>query len=195
VQAITAGGIPCVEITLTVPGAVDVIRELAATCGDKVLIGAGTVLSAESARECIEAGAQFIVSPALNLQTIAAARDVGKVVLPGALTPTEVLTAWQAGADFVKVFPCGNVGGAKYIKSLKAPFPGIELVPTGGVNLATAADFLSAGAAALGVGAELVDAEALKLGRYEVVEENAAKFAAIVKLFRTGSGTRAAQAQ
>jgi 2-dehydro-3-deoxyphosphogluconate aldolase/(4S)-4-hydroxy-2-oxoglutarate aldolase len=158
-----------------------VIRDVANRFGADVLVGAGTVLDAETARACILAGAEFIVSPSLNLETIAMSHRYGKAVMPGALTPTEVLTAWQAGADFVKVFPCGNVGGAKYIKSLKAPFPQIEMIPTGGVSLATAAEFIQAGAAALGVGADLVDSKALKAGHLDVVTENARKFAAIVR--------------
>ncbi|HYG98533.1 MAG TPA: bifunctional 4-hydroxy-2-oxoglutarate aldolase/2-dehydro-3-deoxy-phosphogluconate aldolase [Terriglobales bacterium] len=191
VRAIREGGIPVVEITMTVPGAVEVIREVVREFGSEVLVGAGTVLDPETARACMLAGAEFIVSPALSISTIEIARRYGKVVMPGALTPTEVVTAWQAGADFVKVFPCGAVGGAKYIKSLKAPLPQVELVPTGGVNLTTAPDFLTAGAAALGVGAELVDAEALKSGRFEIVKENAEKFAALVAATRNSAARKA----
>jgi 2-dehydro-3-deoxyphosphogluconate aldolase/(4S)-4-hydroxy-2-oxoglutarate aldolase len=182
-EAVCRGGIPIVEITMTVPGAVEVIRELRKSAPE-VLIGAGTVLDADMARRCLDAGAQFLVSPGLNLQTIDLAVREGVLMMAGALTPTEVITAWKAGSDFVKVFPCGQVGGAKYIKALKGPLPQIPLVPTGGVNLATAAEFIAAGAAALGVGGELVQAEALKSGKPEIIVENARKFLMIVKQAR-----------
>jgi 2-dehydro-3-deoxyphosphogluconate aldolase / (4S)-4-hydroxy-2-oxoglutarate aldolase len=184
VAAIKAGGVPIVEITMTVPGAVDVIKEVASREGTEVLVGAGTVLDAETARACILAGAEFIVSPALNLDTIALCRRYSKVVAAGALTPTEVVTAWQAGADFVKVFPCDSVGGAKYLKSLKAPLPQIELIPTGGVSLTTAADFIKAGASALGVGSDLVDVKALREGQANLITERARQFVEIVKTAR-----------
>ena len=183
-DAVCQGGIPIVEITMTVPGAVDVIRELVKNCASDVLIGAGTVLNAEAARRCLDAGAQFLVSPGLNLKTVEFAVREGKLIMAGALTPTEVITAWDAGADFVKIFPCGQVGGAKYIKALKGPLPQIPLVPTGGVNLDTAAEFIEAGAAALGVGGELVQADALKSSKPEIIVENARKFLAIVKQAR-----------
>ena len=183
-DAVCQGGIPIVEITMTVPGAVDVIRELVKNCGSDVLIGAGTVLDPEAARRCLDAGAQFLVSPGLNLKTIELAVREGKLIMAGALTPTEVITAWDAGADFVKIFPCGQVGGAKYIKALKGPLPQIPLVPTGGVNLNTAAEFIEAGAAALGIGGELVQGEALKSNKPEIIIENARKFLAIVKQAR-----------
>jgi 2-dehydro-3-deoxyphosphogluconate aldolase / (4S)-4-hydroxy-2-oxoglutarate aldolase len=186
-QAVCDGGIPIVEITMTVPGAVDVIRELRKSAAASVLIGAGTVLDVEAARRCVDAGAQFLVSPGLNLPTVEFAVQNGTLMLAGALTPTEIITAWNAGSDFVKVFPCGQVGGAKYIKSLKGPFPEIPFVPTGGVNLNTAAEFIEAGAAALGVGGELVQADALKSGKSDVIVENARKFAAIVKQARAGA--------
>jgi 2-dehydro-3-deoxyphosphogluconate aldolase/(4S)-4-hydroxy-2-oxoglutarate aldolase len=183
-DAVCEGGIPIVEITMTVPNAVDVIRELRKSAGSNVLIGAGTVLNAEAARRCLDAGAQFLVSPGLNLKTVEFAGREDKLIMAGALTPTEVITAWEAGADFVKVFPCGQVGGAKYIKALKGPFPEVPLVPTGGVNLNTAAEFIEAGAAALGVGGELVQADALRSNKPEIVVENARKFLAIVKQTR-----------
>lgn len=184
VNAIKAGGIPIAEITMTVPGAIDVIRTLCHEFGSEVLVGAGTVLTADQAKECIAAGAEFVVSPALDLGTIEAVRAAGKLMCPGALTPTELVTAWKAGADFVKVFPCGNVGGAKYIKSLKAPFPQMRFIPTGGVSLTTAAEFLEAGAEALGVGADLVDTKALAVGDSAKVTDSARKYADIVKQFR-----------
>jgi 2-dehydro-3-deoxyphosphogluconate aldolase/(4S)-4-hydroxy-2-oxoglutarate aldolase len=180
-DAVCLGGIPIVEITMTVPGAIDVICELVKNCGSDVLVGAGTVLSADAARRCIEAGAEFLVSPGLNLQTVAFAAREGKLIMAGALTPTEVMAAWDAGADFIKVFPCGQIGGAKYIKALKGPFPQIPFIPTGGVNLNTAAEFLEAGCVALGIGGELVQPEALKANKPEIIAENARKFLAIVK--------------
>jgi 2-dehydro-3-deoxyphosphogluconate aldolase/(4S)-4-hydroxy-2-oxoglutarate aldolase len=183
-DAVCEGGIPIVEITMTVPGAVDVIRELTKNAGSQVLVGAGTVLNAEAARRCLDAGAQFLVSPGLNLQTVELAKQEGKLMMAGALTPTEVMAAWEAGADFVKIFPCGQVGGAKYIKALKGPFPQVPFVPTGGVSLSTAAEFIEAGAVALGVGGECVQAEALKANKPEIIVENARKFLAIVKQAR-----------
>src|SRR6059058_3892161 len=183
-DAVCQGGIPIVEITMTVPGALEVIRELAKNSASDVLVGAGTVLNREAARRCLDAGAQFLVSPGLNLQTVEFAVREEKLMMAGALTPTEVITAWEAGADFVKVFPCGQVGGAKYIKALKGPLPQVPLVPTGGVNLNTAAEFIEAGAAALGIGGELVRADALKSGKPEVIVENARKYLAIVKQAR-----------
>jgi 2-dehydro-3-deoxyphosphogluconate aldolase/(4S)-4-hydroxy-2-oxoglutarate aldolase len=183
-EAVRAGGIPIVEITMTVPGAIELIRELVRNCGHEVLIGAGTVTNAEAARRCIEAGAEFLVSPGLNRPMVDFALREGKLIMAGALTPTEVMAAWDAGADFIKIFPCGQVGGAKYIKSLKGPFPQIPFVPTGGVNLTTAAEFLEAGAVALGVGGELIQADALKANKPEVIAENARKFLAIVQRTR-----------
>jgi 2-dehydro-3-deoxyphosphogluconate aldolase / (4S)-4-hydroxy-2-oxoglutarate aldolase len=180
-DAVCEGGIPIVEITMTVPGAVEVIRELAKNSPADVLVGAGTVLNAEVARRCLDAGAQFLVSPGLNLQVIHLAVAEGKLMMAGALTPTEVITAWEAGSDLVKVFPCGQLGGAKYIKALRGPLPQVPLVPTGGVNLHTAAEFIEAGAAALGVGGELVRSDALRAGKPEVIVENARKFLAVVK--------------
>jgi 2-dehydro-3-deoxyphosphogluconate aldolase/(4S)-4-hydroxy-2-oxoglutarate aldolase len=180
-QAVCDGGIPIVEITMTVPGAVEVIREMRKSAPSSVLVGAGTVLDAETAHRCLDAGAEFLVSPGLNVPTVEFAVREGKLIMAGALTPTEVITAWSAGADFVKVFPCGQVGGAKYIRALKGPLPQIPLVPTGGVNLNTASEFIEAGSAALGIGGELVQSDALKSGKPEVIVENARRFLAIVK--------------
>lgn len=180
-DAVCKGGIPIAEITMTVPGAVELIRELTRSGPGDVLVGAGTVLNVEAAKKCLDAGAEFLVSPGLNLEVIQLAAKEGKLMMAGALTPTEVITAWEAGSDFVKVFPCGQVGGAKYIKALKGPLPHVPLVPTGGVNLNTAAEFVEAGAAALGVGGELVPAGALRSGKPEIIVENARKFLAIVK--------------
>ncbi|MDR5729392.1 MAG: bifunctional 4-hydroxy-2-oxoglutarate aldolase/2-dehydro-3-deoxy-phosphogluconate aldolase, partial [Terriglobia bacterium] len=167
-DAILAGGIDILEVTMTVPGAIRVIEQLADHHGDKLLLGAGTVLDAETARNCLLAGAQFIVSPALDLRTIELCRRYSVPIMPGALTPTEILTAWQAGADVVKVFPCSALGGAKYLKALQGPLPQIQLIPTGGVSLSTAEEFLAAGAFALGVGGDLVDAKAAREGRTSV---------------------------
>jgi 2-dehydro-3-deoxyphosphogluconate aldolase/(4S)-4-hydroxy-2-oxoglutarate aldolase len=184
-EAVHKGGIPIVEITMTVPGALEVIRELAKSCGTEVLIGAGTVLNAEDARRCLDAGAQFLVSPGFNRATVELAARESKLILAGALTPTEIMEAWSAGSDLVKVFPCGQVGGAKYIKALRGPLPQIPLVPTGGVNLSTAAEFIEAGAAALGIGGELVQPEALKANKPEVIVETARKFLEVVTTTRT----------
>lgn len=181
VEAIRAGGVPVLEITMTVPRAVKVIEQVADRFGEEVVVGAGTVLDAETARACILAGAAFVVSPALNLSTIEMCRRYGVAVIPGALTPTEVVTAWQAGADVVKIFPCGALGGAKYLKSLKAPLPQIEMIPTGGVSLGTAAEFIEAGALALGVGADIVDTKAIREGQPEKVTEAARAYVAVVR--------------
>ena len=182
-EAVAAGGVNVLEVTMTVPGAVEVIERLVRDRPD-ILVGAGTVLDPETAERCIGAGAQFVVSPALNLKTIALCRRVSIAVLPGALTPTEIVTAWEAGADVVKVFPAGAMGGAKYLLSLKGPLPQIEMIPTGGVSLASAMEFLEAGAFALGVGSDLVDAKAMAAGKPEVVTETARKYLAIVREFR-----------
>ncbi len=181
IDAIREGGISVLEITMTVPGAIAVIEEVSKRYGNEALVGAGTVLDPEIAEACVSSGAQFIVSPALNVETIACCRRLGVAIMPGALTPTEVVQAWNAGADFVKVFPAGAVGGASYLKALKAPLPQIELVPTGGVSLKTAADFIRAGAAALGVGADLVDIKAIREGQGALITERAKQFLQIVR--------------
>lgn len=178
IDAIRAGGILAAEITMTVPGAIRALEKLADRFGDEMLLGAGTVLDAETARASILAGAEFLVSPNTRQATIEMAKRYSKAVFPGALTPTEILAAWEAGADAVKVFPCGNVGGAKYIKALKGPFPQIETIPTGGVSLETIGDFFRAGACAVGVGGELVDAALTKQGRFDAIEERARQFLA-----------------
>lgn len=180
-QAVCDGGIPIVEITMTVPGAIEVIRELRNRAPSGVLLGAGTILDAETARRCVDAGAEFLVSPGLNVPTVDYAVREGKLIIAGALTPTEVMAAWAAGADFVKIFPCGQVGGANYIKALKGPLPQVPLVPTGGVNLNTAAEFIEAGSSALGIGGELVQSDALKSGNTGVIAENARKFVTLVR--------------
>src|SRR3984893_2285505 len=176
IEAIYRGGIRAAEITMTVPGAIRALEKVADKFGGQIVLGAGTVLDPETARACILAGAEFIVTPNLNPATIEMAKRYSKVITPGALTPTEVVTAWQAGGDAIKIFPCSAVGGAKYIKALRAPFPQIEMIPTGGVNLETVGDFLRAGACAVAVGAELIDGANIRAGRYEVFEERAKRF-------------------
>ena len=185
IDAIQAGGISVLEITMTVPGAIRIIEEVAQKLGSKAIVGAGTVLDEVTARQCILAGAQFIVSPALNLDTISCCHRYGIVVIPGAMTPTEVVTASSAGADWVKVFPAGALGGPSYIKALKAPLPHIQLVPTGGVSLKTAADFILAGATALGVGTDLVDTKALRDGEDRLITQRARQFAEVVREARS----------
>jgi 2-dehydro-3-deoxyphosphogluconate aldolase/(4S)-4-hydroxy-2-oxoglutarate aldolase len=185
-SAIAAGGVTVLEITMTVPGAIRVMSRLTKERPD-ILIGAGTVLDPETARMCMLEGAQFVVSPALNLQTIEMCHRYSIAVLPGALTPTEIVTAWQAGADVVKVFPASAMGGAKYLTALKGPLPHVEMIPTGGVSLATAAEFLQSGAFALGVGSDLVNAKAMAEGKPELVTESAKKYLAIVKEFQSRS--------
>ena len=187
-EAIADGGVTVLEVTMTVPGAVKVIARLAKE-RPEILLGAGTVLDVESAKACIAEGATFIVSPAFDEKTVEHCRKHEIAALPGALTPTEVLRAWNAGADVVKIFPASAMGGAKYLKSLKAPLPNIEMIPTGGVSLATAHEFLEAGAFALGVGADLVDTKAITGGHPETVTENARKYLAIVKGFQQGHST------
>src|SRR5690242_21883420 len=176
IDAIYRGGIRAAEITMTVSGAIHALEKVADQFGDKIVLGAGTVLDPETARACMLAGAEFFVTPSLRTSTIEMVKRYSKVICPGALTPTEVLTAWEAGADMVKVFPCGNVGGAKYIKALKGPFPQIEMVPTGGVNLDTIGDFLKAGAAACGVGGELVDNKSVMTGKFDIIEDRARQY-------------------
>ena len=180
-EAVCSGGIPIVEITMTVPGAIDLIAQLANSIGSDVLIGAGTVLDAETGRKCLDAGAEFLVSPGFDPETVQLANREGKLVMSGALTPTEVMAAWKAGSDFVKIFPCGAVGGPSYLRALKAPLPQIPMVPTGGVTLKTAAEFIHAGAAALGVGGELVSAEALQSGNTNQITVTARQFVEAVR--------------
>jgi 2-dehydro-3-deoxyphosphogluconate aldolase/(4S)-4-hydroxy-2-oxoglutarate aldolase len=180
VEAMVAGGVTVIEVTMTVPGAIDVLKELKRSYGSKLLLGSGTVTDAAECAATIEAGAEFVVSPSLHMDVIAETKKRDKVSLPGALTPTEVITAWRAGADFVKVFPCSAMGGASYLKSLKAPFPYLRLVPTGGVTLQTAASFLEAGASALGVGADLVNLQALADGKPEIITNTARGYIEVI---------------
>ncbi|HTA68940.1 MAG TPA: bifunctional 4-hydroxy-2-oxoglutarate aldolase/2-dehydro-3-deoxy-phosphogluconate aldolase [Bryobacteraceae bacterium] len=176
IEAIYRGGIRAAEITMTVPRALRALEKVADKFGDQIVLGAGTVLDPETARACMLAGAEFLVSPSLNLATIEMAKRYSKVITPGALTPSEVLAAWQAGGDIIKIFPCSAVGGAKYIKALRAPFPQIEMIPTGGVSLETVGDFLKAGACAVAVGAELIDSANIRDGHFGVFEERAKRF-------------------
>jgi len=182
-MAIAAAGVRVLEVTMTVPGALHLIQRLAKERPD-ILVGAGTVLDPGTARSCIDAGAQFVVSPALNVSTIELCQRHSIAVFPGALTPTEVVTAWRAGADVVKIFPADSMGGAKYLRSLKAPLPQIEMIPTGGVSLSTANDLLAAGAFALGVGADLVDCKAMAEGGAERITQRALHYVELVRAFR-----------
>lgn len=175
-RAVHRGGIHLLEVTMTVPGALEVLEKLADEFGDDLLLGAGSVLDPETARAAMLAGARFIVTPGLNVRTVEICKRYSVAALPGALTPTEVITAWEAGADMVKIFPVDNLGGPKYIKALKAPLPQIDMVPTGGVDLGNLADFLKAGASAVAVGSSLMNKAALKEGRYEVIEQAAKEF-------------------
>lgn len=184
VEAMLAGGVTVVEVTMTVPGAVDLLRALKKEHGSKLLLGSGTVTTAAQAAATIDAGAEFVVSPSLHPEVIAKTKELGKVSIPGALTPTEVITAWNAGADYVKIFPCSAVGGASYLRSLRAPFPQLQLIPTGGVTQQTAADFLKAGARALGVGADLVNAKAIAEGKPELVTDAARAYLEIIRAAR-----------
>jgi 2-dehydro-3-deoxyphosphogluconate aldolase/(4S)-4-hydroxy-2-oxoglutarate aldolase len=179
-QALLQGGIDVMEITFTVPRAVHVLEQVADQLGDRILLGAGTVLDSETARAAMLAGAEFIVSPSTDVDVIKLCRRYDKLVMPGALTPTEVVKAWQAGADIVKVFP-SDLTGPSYLKALKAPLPQIRLMPTGGVNLDTAADFLNAGACALGIGGSLVEKSAVEAGDMERIESLARQYVQIVK--------------
>src|ERR1700722_1562209 len=183
-EAVWQGGIPIVEITMTIPQALDVISELVKTM-PKFLVGAGTVVNQDLALQCFDVGAQFLVTPGFSQKTVAAAHNLDMLIMAGALTPTEVMTAWDAGVDFVKIFPCSNVGGPSYIKALKGPLPNVPLVPTGGVNLDTAADYFRAGAAALGVGGELVLKHAFRERKPEVISNLAMRYAQLVQEART----------
>jgi 2-dehydro-3-deoxyphosphogluconate aldolase/(4S)-4-hydroxy-2-oxoglutarate aldolase len=185
IDAIRRAGLRVAEITMTVLGAVRVLETLAARFGDSMILGAGTVLDPETARVCLLAGAQFLVTPSLKPATIEVAKRYSKAIYPGALTPTEVLAAWEAGADAVKIFPVSNVGGPKYIKALKGPFPQIEMVPTGGVNLENIPEYFKAGASVVAVGGELVDGASIKQGRYDVIEVRATQYAAAVAAGRS----------
>ncbi|HEX2600563.1 MAG TPA: bifunctional 4-hydroxy-2-oxoglutarate aldolase/2-dehydro-3-deoxy-phosphogluconate aldolase [Gemmatimonadaceae bacterium] len=184
VDTLVGAGLTIAEITMTVPGAIEAIRSVRKRLGDKVLVGAGTVTDADTARRAIDAGAQFIVSPCLVPEVIETARHADTAVLPGALTPTEVFQAFRLGGDLVKVFPAQNAGGAAYLRALRGPFPEIPLVPTGGVTLENLREMFDAGAVAVGVGSELISKADLARGDYAAVGALAAKFLAAVKAAR-----------
>ena len=187
IEGILAGGLPIVEITLTIPGAIDVIREAQARFGDQMLIGAGTVLDEERCRAAIDAGAEFIVSPVFDAVVVRLARDAGKAVIPGALTPTEIFQAWRSGAHAVKVFPCGALGGPAYIRALKGPFPELSLVVTGGVKPDNATEFLKAGAVAVGAGESILPAAALQAGDRAAIAANTRTYVNAVCSYRSAT--------
>jgi 2-dehydro-3-deoxyphosphogluconate aldolase/(4S)-4-hydroxy-2-oxoglutarate aldolase len=182
-EAVAKAGIPIVEITMTVPGAIEVISDLVHNAPD-VIVGAGTVLDIETARLCLKAGASFLTSPGLDLEIVKFARQEGVLMMAGALTPTEVIAAWKAGSDFVKIFPCAQIGGETYIKALKGPFPQVPLIAAGGVNQQTASGFILAGATALGIGGELIPRAAIELRQPERIRELARRFLNLVKTAR-----------
>jgi 2-dehydro-3-deoxyphosphogluconate aldolase/(4S)-4-hydroxy-2-oxoglutarate aldolase len=182
-RALADGGVTVVEITMSVPNALDVLREVRHAVGNRILLGAGTVLDAEAARAVLLAGADYVVAPTLNLEVIRLCRRYDKLVMPGAFTPTEILTAWEAGADIVKVFPA-EVAGPAFFKAMRGPLPHIRLMPTGGVDLNTAAAFLNAGACCLGIGGQLVEPKAVADGNFERIRDLARQYRAIVKQVR-----------
>jgi 2-dehydro-3-deoxyphosphogluconate aldolase/(4S)-4-hydroxy-2-oxoglutarate aldolase len=182
-EAVAGGGIPIVELTMTVPGAIDVISHLVRN-GPELIVGAGTVWDTETARRCLDAGATFLTSTGLDLKTVEFAAQANVVIFPGALTPTEVMMAWKAGVDFVKVFPCSQLGGAPYIKALKAPFPHVPLIASGGVNQQNVADFVLAGATAVGIGAHLIPKKAIELRQPHRIHELAVRFVSTVREVR-----------
>jgi len=190
VQAMIAGGVTVVEVTMTVPGAIELLKELKQEYGSRLLLGSGTVTTASEAQSTINAGAEFVVSPSLHPEVIEVTRSNGKLSIPGALTPTEVITAHRAGAEYVKIFPCSAMGGASYLKSLLAPFPFLKLIPTGGVTLETARTFVHAGARALGVGSDLVNLAAIDAGQPEKITETARAYLKVIADLREKSASK-----
>lgn len=188
-EALRAGGVLAIEVTLTTPGALTVIEQAVQKFRSEVVFGAGTVLDPESARAAIQAGAQFIVCPTLNLRTIELCKRYSVPVMPGAYTPTEVLTAWEAGADLVKLFPA-DIGGPAYLKAIKAPLPQVSLAPTGGVDVHNAGEFIRAGADALGVGSALINHTLLEMGDWTAITEQARRFRAAVDAARQQADPR-----
>jgi len=188
-EAIIAGGVGIAEITMTVPNAIQVVERVAKRYGDQVLLGAGTILDLESCRAALEAGAEFIVAPSLDVRVVEETRRRNKISIPGALAPTEIVAAWKAGADLIKIFPCEPVGGPKYIKALRGPFPHLEFVPTGGVTLESTPAYIRAGAAAVAVGGELVDLKAVREGRLDAVRATAQKFVEAVRNARAAAAS------
>ena len=183
-QALFEGGIDVIEVTFTTPGVIDVISAVRKEFGDKILLGAGTVLDPETARAALLAGAEFIVSPCVNVEVIKLAHRYDKLVMPGAYTPTEIVTAWEAGADVVKLFPA-DIGGAPYLKALKGPLPQVRIMPTGGVNQQTLRDFVKAGACAVGLGSQLVEKDALERGNFGRITELAKEYTQLLKQARS----------
>jgi 2-dehydro-3-deoxyphosphogluconate aldolase/(4S)-4-hydroxy-2-oxoglutarate aldolase len=188
-RALADGGVTVVEITMTVPNALEVVRQVRQALGERVLLGAGTILDPETARAALLAGAEYLVAPTVNLDAIRLCRRYDKLVMPGAFTPTEILSAWEAGADVVKVFPADVVGPA-FFKALRGPLPQVRLMPTGGVDLNTAADFLRAGACCLGVGGQLVEPRAVAEGNFDRIRDLARQYVAIVKEVRSSARAR-----
>ncbi len=184
VKAMIAGGVTVVEATMTCPDACEILKGLKSEYGSKLLLGSGTVTTAKEAEDTIEAGAEFVVSPTFHPDVIAATKAAHKLSIPGALTPTEIITAYREGADYVKVFPCSAMGGASYLKALLAPFPHLKLIPTGGVTIKTADDFLRAGARALGVGSDLVNLKAIDEGKPEIITEAAKAYLEVLARVR-----------
>lgn len=180
VRALAEGGVTVAEITMTVPGALDVVKAVRSALGDRVLLGAGTILDPETARAAILAGAEYIVAPTINLEVIRLCQRYDKLVMPGAFTPTEILTAWEAGADIVKVFPADVVGPA-FFKAIKGPLPQVRVMPTGGVDLTTAAAFLKAGACCLGIGGQMVEPAAIAAGNFGRIRDLAQQYVSVVK--------------
>jgi 2-dehydro-3-deoxyphosphogluconate aldolase / (4S)-4-hydroxy-2-oxoglutarate aldolase len=187
VRALADGGVTVAEITMTVPGALEVLRQVRGALGDRVLLGAGTILDTETARAALLAGAEYIVAPTVNLDVIRLCQRYNKLVMPGAFTPTEILAAWEAGADIVKVFPAEIVGPA-FFKAVRGPLPQIRLMPTGGVDLTTAAAFLKAGACCLGIGGQLVEPAAIAAGNFDRLRDLARQYVAIVQKTRQAPG-------
>ena len=183
-EALHGGGVNVVEFPMTSPQALQAIATIKAEWGEKMFVGAGTVLDSETARACILAGAQFLVTPSVNAEIARVCKRYSVALCMGALTPTEVLAAWEAGSDFVKIFPCGAVGGTEYIRQLKAPFPHIRMIPVGGVTLENAADFIHAGCAALGTGNCLIDPKAVAAGQFTGIAQTASRFLEIIKTAR-----------
>jgi 2-dehydro-3-deoxyphosphogluconate aldolase/(4S)-4-hydroxy-2-oxoglutarate aldolase len=188
-DAIAQGGIPIIEITLTMPRAIDVISDIVRS-SPNLIVGAGTVLDLEAARQCLDAGARFLTSPGLDLKIVEFAVKENVLVIAGAMTPTEVITAWQAGSELVKVFPCAPIGGPAYIRALRGPFPQVPMIAAGGVNQETAADFIMAGAAALGVGGRLIPKAAIENRQPEQISELARRFLRIVQTARKKASHR-----
>ena len=186
IRALAEGGVTVAEVTFTVPNALDVLRQARRSLGDNVLLGAGTVLDTETCRAALLAGAEFIVAPTLNLDVIRLCNRYGKVVMPGAFTPTEILAAWEAGADVVKVFPADMLGPA-FFKAMRGPLPQIRLMPTGGVDLSTAGDFIKAGACCLGVGGQLVEPKAVAERNFDRIRDLARQYVEAVKRARQPS--------